>query len=133
MRLSEMGRIADEHWRSIPDHFPQVELGAYVIMPDHVHGIFVLNGEGNTMVRNPAQEQFQKPVKGSIPTIIRTYKASVTHRIQKELHSTGIWLTNYYEHVIRSAGEYERITKYIEANISRWGSDQEKPHGPGYW
>ena len=135
MRLSAMGKIADEHWRAIPTHFPQAELGAHVIMPNHAHGIIKLNDRG-TIVSYPnaisypneaTLEQFQKPVAGSIPTIIRSYKASVTYRIQKELNSTGIWQKNYYEHVIRDEEDYKRIHLYIEANISNWPKDEENP------
>ena len=42
MTLNEYGKIADECWRAIPEHFPNVELGAHVIMPNHVHGIIVI-------------------------------------------------------------------------------------------
>jgi hypothetical protein len=44
MFLSNLGKIVDECWHAIPDHFPFVELGAYVIMPNHVHGIIVIRG-----------------------------------------------------------------------------------------
>jgi REP element-mobilizing transposase RayT len=51
MRLSAMGQIAEEHWRAIPEHFPQVELGAFVVMPNHVHGIIILHdGRGTVLV-----------------------------------------------------------------------------------
>jgi REP element-mobilizing transposase RayT len=43
MRLNDFGKIADECWRAIPEHFPQVELGAHVVMPNHVHGIILIN------------------------------------------------------------------------------------------
>ena len=42
MSLNDFGKIAVECWRAIPEHFPFVELGAYVIMPNHVHGIIVI-------------------------------------------------------------------------------------------
>ena len=135
MQLSAMGQIAEEHWRLIPEHFLHVALGAYVIMPDHVHGIIIIQASsdavaserrGTTMLcPNPPREEFGKPVKGSIPTIIRSYKAAVTNRIQKELHTTGIWQRNYYEHIIRNEAEYNRIHAYIEANPARWGMDKE--------
>jgi putative transposase len=48
MQLNALGVIVEECWRAIPDHFPNVELGAYVIMPNHVHGIIVIN---NTEIR----------------------------------------------------------------------------------
>ena len=60
MRLSAMGQVAEEHWRLIPEHFPQVELGAYVIMPNHVHGIIVINGRSNASA-------FERPLIIIIP------------------------------------------------------------------
>jgi len=42
MSLSAMGRIADENWRAIPEHFQNIELGAHGIMPNHTHGIIII-------------------------------------------------------------------------------------------
>ena len=147
MHLSAMGQIAEEHWRLIPEHFPQVELGAYVIMPNHVHGIIIINGRSNasafdrrgTTMSCPdiscpdvscpdvAREKFGKPVRGSIPTIVRSYKASVTRRIQRERNATAIWQRNYYERVIRNDEAHHRISLYIESNVARWVMDNENP------
>jgi putative transposase len=139
MRLKDLGKIADECWRSIPNHFPNVELGAYVIMPNHVHGILVINDPAGidsipserrgTIYRAPT-EQFQKPVPGSMPTIVRTFKAAVTRRSGREHNATGIWQRNYYEHVIRNHEEWDRIHRYIEANPSMWTEDDENPLKP---
>jgi len=136
MRLSPMGQIADEHWRAIPEHFPHVELGAYVVMPNHVHGIIIITDGGGTPWRAPTHaptdniEKFGKPVSGSLATIIRQYKSSVTRRIQKELYgldisSPTIWQRNYYEHIIRNKAAYNRIHRYIESNIDNWAKDNE--------
>ena len=144
MQLSPMGQIAEEHWRLIPEHFLHVTLGAYVVMPNHVHGIIIIQGRsdaspserrGTTLScpnstrscpnSNPPREEFGKPVKGSIPTIIRSYKASVTNRIQKELNVTAIWQRNYYEHIIRNEAEHNRIHAYIESNPANWDRDKE--------
>ncbi|MBK9924982.1 MAG: transposase [Anaerolineales bacterium] len=128
MRLNEFGKIADECWRAIPEHFPNVELGAFVIMPKHVHGIVVINNDGRgTIYRAPTQEQFQKPVKGSIPTIIRTFKSAVTRLIGREHNATGIWQKNYYEHIIRNHEDWDRIHQYIKSNPSMWAEDEENP------
>ncbi|HEY3312359.1 MAG TPA: hypothetical protein VGK00_12030 [Anaerolineales bacterium] len=43
MQLSPLGQIAGENWRAIPAHFPNVELGAYNVMPNHLHGILIIN------------------------------------------------------------------------------------------
>ena len=138
MILNVFGKIADECWRAIPDHFPNVELGAYVIMPNHVHGIIVItNGEtiiGATPLKGtiycaPTEniEQFGKPVKESLPTIIRTYKAAVTRIIGREHNATSIWQRNYYEHIIRDEKDLQNKTDYINANPSLWGDDENNP------
>jgi putative transposase len=75
-------------------------------------------------------EQFQKPVAGSIPTIIRTYKAAVTRRVQCELDEGNVWQRNYHEHIIRNDDEYNRIHFYIESNIDNWVNDTENPMKP---
>jgi REP element-mobilizing transposase RayT len=134
MKLSNYGKIADECWRAVHDHFSNVDLGTYVIMPNHVHGILVINdcadglpsARRGTIYRAPT-EQFGKPVIGSIPTIIRTFKAAVTRRIGRELNSTGIWQRNYYEHIIRNEHEWNNIHLYIEANPTNWSEDEENP------
>ena len=144
MQLSSMGRIAEEYWRLIPKHFSLAELEAFVVMPNHIHGIIILDDDTprtgttpapirtgtiyraptltpGTIYRAPTPtEQFQKPVAGSIPTIMRTYKASVSRRIQKEHHETNIWQRNYYEHIIRDQADYERIAGYILSNPVNW-------------
>jgi putative transposase len=51
MQLNDFGGIADECWRAIPDHFPNVELGAYIVMPNHVHGIIIIRGDASTSPR----------------------------------------------------------------------------------
>ena len=45
MVLNDLGKIADECWRAIPEHFANVDLGAHIVMPNHVHGIIVIRGD----------------------------------------------------------------------------------------
>ncbi len=149
MRLSDFGRVADECWREIPNHFENVELGAYVVMPNHVHGIIFITNDGGgtiyhagathvsdsrrgTIYRAPTDrtEKFGKPVRGSLPTIVRTFKAAVTRRIGRELNATGIWQRNYYEHIIRDERDLQNKTDYIEANPSLWDEDENNPIHP---
>lgn len=68
--------------------------------------------------RAPTQEQFQKPVKGSIPTIIRPYKPAVSYRINLMRGTNGVpvWQRNYYEHVIRNDKDLQNKMDYIESN-----------------
>ena len=127
MILNDFGKIADECWSAIPEHFPLVELGAYVVMPNHVHGIIVIHDGRGTIYRAPTIEQFGKPTVGSLPTIVRTYKAAVTRRIGREHNATGIWQRNYYEHIIRDEKDMQNKTDYIESNPSLWDKDDNNP------
>ena len=101
MNFSKFGLVAKQQWEKLPKRFPNIELGACVIMPNHMHGIIVItNGRGTAESSNnpddkssrraPTQERFQRPVKGSIPTIIRSYKSSVSYRINLMRGSDGV-------------------------------------------
>jgi len=126
MQLNEFGTIAEDCWCVIPEHFSNVGLGAYVVMPNHVHGIIVIYDDcRGTIYRAPTIEQFGKPIAGSLPTIIRTYKAAVTREIRYKSNVTIIWQRNYYEHVIRNEKEWDRIHRYIESNPMNWEIDEE--------
>jgi REP element-mobilizing transposase RayT len=140
MQSNEYGEIVYSIWEQIPEHFMIVKLDAFVVMPNHVHGIIVINGESrNHMLEKP--EAFGKPVKGSIPTIVRSFKAAVTKKINwlrarhaVPLHSVfgdikpqPIWQENYYEHIIRTDEELFQIAEYINNNPNQWENDQENP------
>jgi REP element-mobilizing transposase RayT len=140
MVFSKFGLIAKQQWEKLPKRFPNIELGAYMIMPNHMHGIIVItndrgtagnleNIDGEASRRAPTYEHFQKPVKGSIPTIIRSYKSAVSYRINLMRRSDGVpvWQRNYYEHVIRNDRDLHNKTDYIEANPPLWDEDDENP------
>jgi len=141
MRLSKFGLVAKQQWEKLPKRFPNIELGAYMIMPNHMHGIIVITDgrgtaeslndlDGESSRRAPTQEQFQKPVKGSIPTIIRSYKSAVSYRINLMRGSDGlpVWQRNYYEHIIRNETDLQNKTDYIESNPLLWDEDDENPN-----
>ncbi len=123
MKLNDWGEIADECWRAIPEHFPNVESGAHIVMPNHVHGIVVIT-VGATHA-SPLPQNGIKP--GSLGVIIGSYKSAVMKRINREYNATGIWQRNYYEHIIRDNDDMERIWNYIELNPTMWTDDGENP------
>ena len=137
MHLNDFGKIADECWRAIPEHFPFVELGMYVIMPNHVHGIIVIRNDELTSNVVVGATQWVAPTtpgnrpKGpkpkSLGTIIGQFKSAVSYRINKEYNATGIWQRNYYEHIIRDEKDLQNKTDYIEANPSLWDEDDNNP------
>jgi putative transposase len=152
MILNEMGIITDECWREIPDHFPNVDLGAYVVMPNHVHGIVVITGDESRVgtrhddevdttrrgtisveathvgARHASPQQKPCGVRpGSLGAIVGSFKSAVSKRIGREHNTTGIWQRNYFEHIIRDEKDLQRITDYIHANPLRWNDDDENP------
>lgn len=140
MKLNEHGLVAKQQLEKLPKRFPNIELGAFIIMPNHIHVIVIIingrgtaenlkNPDGEPSRRAPTQERFQKPVKGSIPTIIRSYKSAVAYRINLMRGTQGVpvWQRNYYEHVIRNQQELQTKTDYIEANPMLWDEDDENP------
>jgi REP element-mobilizing transposase RayT len=135
MVLNDVGKIADECWRAIPEHFPNVDLGAHIIMPNHAHGIIVIrndespSGVGATHWVAPTTTN-PRPAgakRGSLGAIIGSYKMAVTRQIQRQHSISNIWQRNYYEHIIRNDREMERIWHYIESNPANWTDDDENP------
>lgn len=140
MRLNSLGYIAFICWQEIPNHFPRVELDVFVIMPNHLHGILIINethvGTQQCFVptieenKIPKIEEFGKPVPGSIPTVIRSYKSVVTKRINLICSTKGrslIWQRNYYEQINRDEQSLQNIRQYITENPYRWSDDLENP------
>lgn len=135
MRLNALGMIVREEWFKTTMLRPYVHLyeDEFVIMPNHVHGIIWLIDDelvGVRRRRTPTEEQYGKPVVGSIPTILRAFKSSVTYRAGRELSITKIWQRNYYEHIIRDQNDLENITKYILSNPYNWENDAENQTNP---
>ncbi len=120
--LNKFGCIASESWNEIPNHFKNIQLDEFIIMPNHLHGIIWIIPSGDTACcvstdnQKEVFEKFGKPVKNSIPTIIRSYKSSVTKLIHQYYPGIRIWQSNYYEHVIRNNDDLEKTREYIHFN-----------------
>ncbi len=136
MILNDLGTIADECWNRIPDHHPGTDLCDYIVMPNHVHGLIVLSGnekEADTAGRVPTglapkKESYSKPTKNSIPTIIRSYKSSVSKLVHEEFPGRfeKIWQSRYYERVIRDQKELEAAINYIKSNPANWEAKRQE-------
>ncbi len=134
--LSRIGEIARRCWIEIPSHFPQVDLHAFVVMPNHLHGILAITvgARYNVPLRSEnalsiQAEHFGKPTTGSLPTIIRTYKAAVSREIGARFGDrySSVWQRNYYERVLRDGKEFSDAARYILENPSKWEFDRENP------
>jgi REP element-mobilizing transposase RayT len=109
MVLNDAGRHADAFWREIPAHFPRAVVDEYVVMPNHVHGLLQLV-DRDTACRGRL-EAFGKPVAGSVPTIVRSYKAAVSRALGE-----GVWQSRFYEVRARDEAARANIRRYIRAN-----------------
>lgn len=138
MELSDTGKLANKFWYEITNHFQQVELGEFVVMPNHVHGILILNG-GNapesasvpvsvetlhaTSLPKSQTMASISPKPGSLSTIIRSYKSAVTrhaHRLNLEM----AWQPRFYDHIIRNEKTLQSIAEYIRNNPFQWLEDE---------
>lgn len=145
IELSEMGKIALQYWTEIPTHFPYVHLGAFVIMPNHIHGIVIIDKPN---VRTPDLQNVETPDSQNVETpdsgvstikqtmaaskkwkpetlgvIINQYKRKVTIDIRR-INPHFAWQTRFYDHIIRNHESYVRIEQYIINNPLKWVDDQ---------
>jgi REP element-mobilizing transposase RayT len=129
MRLNSLGHIAFTCWQAIPDHFPHVELDAFVVMPNHLHGILVIN---ETLVGAIHESPLRYPC-GSAPkslgAIVGLYKAAVSKRINAICNTQGnsIWQRNYYEIINRNNKSLDNMRQYVVENPRCWTNDPENP------
>jgi putative transposase len=107
--LSSYGEIAAREWQRIPVPYPRVELDAWIVMPDHVHGILVLK---------PASEAATPP----LGTILGTFKSKSTKGIRALGHSAFAWQDRFHDHILENLDELEQIRTYIRQNPKRWKS-----------
>jgi putative transposase len=141
MCLSSIGEIAKNCWLQIPTYFPDVLLDEYIIMPNHVHGIIIidrdykqgratihrgLNQEKDMMNHVPTFQQSNPMNTGSLSEIIRSFKAKTSFLIHKDLNVQNFqWQPRFYEHIITNDKELKSIQEYIENNPLKWEFDKE--------
>lgn len=136
MVSSQIGKTAKEYWLEIPDHFTHVELDEFVVMPNHIHGIVIINDDRRGVRSNAPtdanidpQNYFTQisPKSGTLGVIIRSYKSSVTRWCRKNEYEYFQWQRGFYEHIIRNEPELYEIRKYIINNPAQWQLDNEHP------
>ena len=122
MRLSPVGRIVAEEWTRTRVARPHVVTDAFVVMPDHVHGILILTDHDWGPGLRVARAGPSGPASGSVGAIVGQFKSVVTKRINalRRTPRGVVWQRGYYEHVIRHQAALERIRQYIADNPARW-------------
>ncbi len=127
IRLNAFGELAQFCWDDLPKHYPNVELDAFVIMPNHVHGIIVLTDSVGAGLRPaPTTMKFKRH---GLTEIVRALKSFSARRINESKSSQGtqVWQRNYYEHIIRNERDLNTIREYIVNNPLKWELDEYNP------
>lgn len=124
MRANGLAAVVRSSWNDLPNHYPSVELGEFVIMPNHVHGIIIIL-ENDTMVGDGLKPSPTR--KFPLSEIVRAFKTFSARRINEISNTPGtpFWQRAYYEHIIRDDRSLGRIREYIADNPQRWESDKE--------
>lgn len=123
IQLNNAGMIVRKCWIAIPEHFPNVILHEYVIMPNHVHGIIQLVGANK---HSPDTENKHSPARSpskTVGSVVRGFKIEVTKWMRQHTDIAHVWHRNYYEHIIRSEKAYRNISTYIANNPANWEKD----------
>ena len=141
MELSNIGILAVDLLHEIKNHSKNVELGEFMVMPNHIHLILILNndvmGGGGVETRHalslqPKQQQPQQPIgknrfqnqgKNTVSSIIGSYKSAVTkhaHCLEYEF----AWQPRFYDHIIRDEKSFFNISEYIINNPQKWEDDK---------
>lgn len=125
MRLKNAGHVVCECWNAIPNYFPHVDLDAFVVMPNHVHGILVIVDSAV-----PVGAKNFSPLCGTSKTVgsvVRGFKIGVTTWMRANTDIYIVWQRNYWEHIVRDELELNRIREYIAHNPVRWEMDRLHP------
>ncbi len=137
MHLSKTGELAYQIWYEIPSHFPFVLLDAFVVMPNHVHGIVVIDktdncndGGGCDDVGDAINRVFTGGVTGvknpmmhwNLSRIIRWYKGRVSFE-SRTINPVFSWQPRFHDHIIRNRKSLETVQAYVMHNPAKWPED----------
>jgi len=135
--LNDFWKIAERFWLEIPKHFSFVVLDEFVIMPNHIHGIIIIDKQiivetrqclvsTETETEIKTNNRFQNQWKWTISSIIGSFKSICTKTINKSQNKIFFaWQPNYYDRIIRNEDELQRIRKYIIENPLKWELDKD--------
>ena len=105
--LNEWGKIAEQDLKELASHFKDVYVDNYIVMPNHIHAIVVLNRENAV----------------DLNSIIGLYKSGVSRKIHKTHPETTVWQRSFHDRIIRNQKEYAYIWQYIQYNDQKWEQD----------
>jgi putative transposase len=127
MMVNDYGQTAADAWLWLEQQYPYVKLDAWVVMPNHFHGIIIIaDCRGGS--RTAPTEESHWPIK-PIGRLVGAFKTVSTKHINKirRTPSAILWQRNYYEHVVRNDDDLNQVREYIINNPLKWDLDAENP------
>jgi putative transposase len=133
VQLSDIGKTASKFWLEIPLHFPHARIDEFVIMPNHIHGIIILDYSllspekrvtlHSTGKPNKNINRFSKPLQNSISVIINQYKSSVKRWCNQNGLKEFKWQPRFYDQILRTEKSIDAVREYIHLNPLNWTND----------
>jgi len=139
MILNECGRVAFKYWSEIPEYYENVDIDNFVIMPNHIHGIIIINdvdGVGTEYYSVPTSNTNnlnddiidKKPFYGLLSNIIKSFKRACTICMRQHFDDYEFgWQRSFHDHIIRDDDDLARIQQYIIDNPLQWYLDRNNP------
>ena len=132
MKINEVGRIVQNVWDSLPQFYEDIELDAFIIMPNHLHGIIVIRSAVGAIHESPLQQdalRVRDRRRMLRSNMIGRFKMGSAKNINlvRKTSALAVWQRNYYEHIIRDEASLDRIRQYIADNPAQWEFDEENP------
>jgi REP element-mobilizing transposase RayT len=125
MQLNENGKIVQMVWNELPQHYHNVQLDEFIVMPNHIHGIIMLVG-GDFVGAGFKPAPTIRTITHGLPEIVRALKTFSARKINELRNTRGekLWQRNYWEHIIRNEQSHQRIVNYIIDNPKKWKNDR---------
>ena len=120
VKLNKAGEIIEKVWMNLPKQFTNVKLDEFVIMPDHFHGIIILENKKEGLMNQARTKEkiwiLMKNKKNTLGKVIRALKAKVTRLIHEDGSNDFKWHRNYYDRIVRNEKDLLILRKYIKNN-----------------
>jgi REP element-mobilizing transposase RayT len=125
VHLTALGEIVKACWLGLPEHYPTLVLDEFMLMPDHVHGIIILQDQRAGLRPAPTKDGHLMSLP-SLSEIVRAFKTFSSREMNRARGRFGIcnWQRGYYERIIRNLREADLIREYIAHNPLHWESGE---------
>jgi len=138
MFINQFGIIVKQQWLWLIEQYPYVFLDTWMIMPNHIHGIIIIDStleyskhgfkDNSRLVATGLDLSSQKNQKIlSLSNIIGAFKTTSSKLIHQAGLTNFAWQRSFYDHVIRNEKYLDKIRLYIQNNPTKWEEDRNNP------